>query len=125
MIGNHVHGLFDKSCLLHFHAGGRHRESLARTDDMAKQRISAAHAPPYGVLLVWSKLNGLVHAGEIEVRAVEQAGTQIVVRVVVNPYEALSAFRVREYPGAEAFLDKLLLLAGSHCRFLIGDSLLA
>ena len=69
--------------------------------------------------------DGLVHAGEVEVRAVEQAGTQIVVGVVVEPHEPLGAFGIGEHPGAETFLDELLLLAGGQRRFLVDDALLA
>ena len=67
VIGDHVHRLFDESGLLHLHAGGGHRERLARTYRVGKQRVAGAHAAPHGVVLVGPQLDILVHAGEIEV----------------------------------------------------------
>ena len=52
VIGDDVHRLFDEPGLLHLHAGGGHREGLARTDDVGQQRVAGTHAPPHGVVLV-------------------------------------------------------------------------
>ena len=40
----------------------------------------------------------LVHAGKVEMRAVEQAGTQIVVGVVVDPHQSLGAIGIGRTP---------------------------
>ena len=125
VIGDDVHRLLDEAGLLHLHAGGGHREGLAGADDMGQQRVAGTHAAPDGIVLVRPQLNGLVHAGKIEVRAVEQAGTQIVVGVVVKPHQPLGAVGIGEHPGAEPLLDELLLFAGGQRRFLVDDALLA
>ena len=67
----------------------------------------------------------LVHAGEVEVRAVEQPRPQVVVGVVVEPHQPLGAVGIGEHPGAEPLLDQLLLLAGGERRLLVDDALLA
>ena len=69
--------------------------------------------------------DGLVHAGEVEVRAVEQPGPQVVVGVVVEPHQPLGAVGVGEDPRPEPLLDELLLLAGGERRLLVDDPLLA
>ena len=46
-----------------------------------------------------SQRDRLVHAGEVEVRAVEQPGPQVVVGVVVEPHQPLGAVGVGEDPG--------------------------
>ena len=94
VVGDDVHRLFDEPGLLHLHAGGGHREGLARADDVGQQRVAGTHAPPHGVVLVRPQRDVLIHAGEIEVRAVEQAGPEIVVGVVVEPHEPLGAMRI-------------------------------
>ena len=71
----------------------------------ASSVLPAAHAPPDGVLLVRMQLDRLVHAGEVEVRAVEKPGPKIVVGVVVEPNETFRAVGVGEDPGAETLLD--------------------
>ena len=73
---------------------------LPRADDVGQQRVAAAHAPPDRILLVRSQRDRLVHAGEVEVRAVEQPGPQVVVGVVVEPHQPLGAVGVGEDPGA-------------------------
>ena len=125
VVGDHVHRLLDEAGLLHLHAGGGHREGLAGADGVGQQRVAGTHAAPDGVVLVGPQLDSLVHAGEVEVRAVEQAGPQIVVGVVVKPHQPLGAFGIGEHPGAEPLLDELLLLAGGHRRFLVDHALLA
>ena len=102
VIGDDVHRLLDEAGLLHLHAGGGHREGLAGADGVGEQRVAGTHAAPDGIVLVGPQLDGLVHAGEVEVRAVEQAGPQIVVGVVVDPHQPLGAFGIGEDPGAEA-----------------------
>ena len=92
---------------------------------MGEQRVAGTHAAPDGIVLVGPKLKGLVHARKIEVRTIEQAGTQIVVSVVVKPHETFGAIRLSEHPGAEAFLDELLLFSRGHRVFLVDDALLA
>ena len=67
----------------------------------------------------------LVHAGEVEVRAVEQPRAQVVVGVVVEPHQPLGAVGIGEDPGLESLLDQLLLLAGGQRRLLVDDPLLA
>ena len=125
VVGDDVHRLLDEPGLLHLHAGGGHREGLAGPDGVGQQRVAAAHAAPDGVLLVRPEPDRLVHAGEVEVRAVEQAGAQVVVGVVVEPHQPLGAVGVGEDPGAEPLLDLLLLLAGGQRRLLVDDPLLA
>ena len=125
VVGDHIHRLLDESGLLHLHAGGGHREGLAGSDDVGQERVAGTHATPYGVVLVWPELDILVHAREIEVRTVKQAGPEIVVGVVVQPHEPFRAVRIAEDPRAETLLDELLLLAGGQRRFLVDDSLLA
>ena len=68
---------------------------------------------------------GRVHPRKIEVRAVEQAGTQVVVSVVVGPHQSFGAVGIGEHPRAEAFLDEFLFFAGGERRFLVDDALLA
>ena len=123
VVGHDVHRLLDQAGLLHLHAGGGHREGLAGPDGVGQQRVAGAHAAPDGVLLVRPQRDRLVHAGEVEVRAVEQAGPQVVVGVVVEPHQPLGAFGVGEHPGAELLLDLLLLLAGGQRRLLVDDAL--
>ena len=89
VVGDHVHRLLDEAGLLHLHAGGGHREGLAGADDVGEQRVAGTHAAPDGVVLVRPERDRLVHAGEIEMGAVEQAGPEIVVGVVVEPHEPL------------------------------------
>ena len=125
VVGHDVHRLLDEAGLLHLHAGGGHREGLAGADGVGEQRVAAAHAAPDGVLLMRPQLDRLVHAGEVEVRAVEEAGPEVVVGVVVEPHEPLGAVGIGEDPGAEPLLDELLLLAGGQRRFLVDDALLA
>src|ERR1700736_4719817 len=77
VVWDHIHRLFDEASLLHFHACGRHREGLARADRMGQERVTGTHSAPDSVVLVGPKLDGLVHAGVVEVGAVEQAGTKV------------------------------------------------
>ena len=98
---------------------------LPAADGMGQQRVAAAHAPPDGVLLVRVQRDRPVHAGEVEVRAVEQARPQVVVGVVVEPDQPLGAVGIGEDPGFEPLLDLLLLLAGGQRRLLVDDPLLA
>ena len=95
VIGDDVHRLLDEAGLLHLHAGGGHREGLAGADGVGQQRVAGTHAAPDGVVLVGPQPDGLVHAGKVEVRAVEQAGPQIVVGVVVNAAPAARCARDR------------------------------
>ena len=125
VVGHDVHRLLDEAGLLHLHAGGGHREGLAGADGVGEQRVAGTHAAPDGVVLVRPQPDGLVHAGEVEVRAVEEAGAEVVVGVVVEPHEPLGAFGIGEDPGAEPLLDELLLLAGGQRRLLVDDALLA
>ena len=125
VVGDDVHRLLDQTGLLHLHAGRGHRERLARTDRMGEERVARTHPTPDGVVLVGPELDRLIHPRKIEVRAVEEAGTQVVVRVVVDPHEPFGAIGFGEHPGAEPFLDELLFLAGGHRRFLVDDPLLA
>ena len=67
--------------------------------------------------------DGLVHAGEVEVRAVEEAGAEVVVGVVVEPHQPLGAFGIGEHPGAELLLDRALFLLGGQRRLLVDDAL--
>ena len=98
VIGHDVHRLLGQPGLFHLHAGGGHREGLAGPDGVGEQRVAAAHAPPDGVLLVRVERDALVHAGEIEVRAVEQSRPQIVVGVVIQANQALRCGRDRRRP---------------------------
>src|SRR5271166_2728930 len=125
VVGHGVDRLFDQPGLLHLHAGGGHGEGLAAAHNMAEQRVAAAHAPPDGVLLVRVQGDRPVQAGEIEVRAVEQAGAEIVVGVVVDAHQPLGAVGVGESPGFEPLLDERLLLPGGQRRLLVDDALLA
>ena len=106
MVGHDIHRLLDQPGLFHLHAGGGHRVGLAGPDGVGQQRVAAAHAAPDGVFLMRPERDRLVHAGEVEVRAVEQPGPQIVVGVVVEPHQPLGAVGVGEHPGAEALLDR-------------------
>ena len=125
MIGDDVHRLLDEAGLLHLHAGGGHREGLARADGVGQERVAGTHAAPHGVVLVRPQRDILIHAGEVEVRAVEKARPEVVVRVVVQPHEPLGAVRIGENPGAEALLDEFLFLAGGQRRFRVDHALLA
>jgi hypothetical protein len=59
-----------------------------------------------GNRLVGPRIDILVHAGEIEMRAVEQPWAQIIVGVVLQADQTLPAFGIGEDPGAKAFLDE-------------------
>ena len=99
VVGHDVHRLLDEPGLLHLHAGGGHRERLPGPDRVGQQRVARTHAPPDGVLLVRVERDRLVHAGEVEVRAVEEPGPEVVVGVVVEPDQPLGALGVGEDPG--------------------------
>jgi hypothetical protein len=86
MIGHDVERLLDQPGLLEFHAGSGHREGLAGADDVAQERVAGAHDPPHRVFLVRAEPDGLVHAGEIKMRAIEQAGPKVVVGIVVTRF---------------------------------------
>ncbi len=124
VVRDHVHRLFDEAGLLHLHAGGRHRERLTGADNVSQQRIARTHAAPDRIILMRSQADVLVHAGIVEVPAVEQAGPQVVVRVVIEPHESLGALRVGEDPGPESFFNEFLLFTGGECFLLVDHSLL-
>ena len=58
-------------------------------------------------------------------RTVKQAGTQIVVGVVVLADQPFGAVGVGKHPCTEAFLDELLFFAGGKCFFLVDHAFLA
>ena len=72
VVGDDVDRFPGQPGLFHLHAGGGHGEGLPCPHRVGQQRVAAAHAPPDGVLLVRIQPDALAHAGEIEVRAVEQ-----------------------------------------------------
>ncbi len=70
-------------------------------------------------------MDGLIHAGKVEVGSIEQPRPEVVVGIVINTDEALSALGIGKEPGTKALLDEFLLLAGSQRGLLVDDALLA
>src|SRR5207245_10997890 len=66
----------------------------------------------------------LIHAGKVEVRAVEEPRPEVVVRIVIQPDEPLGALGIAKDPRPEPLFDELLLLAGGEGRLLVDDAYL-
>jgi hypothetical protein len=98
VVRHHVHRLLPQAGLLQFHAGRGHRERLAGADNVGQQRIAGTHASPNRVVLVGPEPDILVHAREVEVRAIEQPRPQIVVGVVVDADQTLCSLWIGEHP---------------------------
>ena len=102
VIGHDVQRLLDEPRLLHLHAGGGHGEGLAGADGMGQERIAAAHDAPDGVFLVRPQRDVRIHAGKVEVGAIEEAQAEVVVGVVVEAHQAFRALGIGEEPGRES-----------------------
>ena len=104
MVWDHVHRLLHESRLLELHAGRGHHESLARSDRVRQEHVARAHAPPDGIFLVRAEPYRAVHPRKFEMRAVEEARTEIVVGVVIEADQSLGSFGILEDRASETSL---------------------
>ena len=124
VIGNGEHGLARESQAFQLHRSGNHRVGLARTDDMAEQRIGRLQDAPNPRLLVMVKLNGRTRPRQRQVFAVKRADTRMIERVIVKAHEPFPPFIIRPDPFLEPFLDTLLFFPRGFGGLRVDDGLL-
>ena len=108
MIGHHEHRFFRQTKAAHFHSGGGHGPGLARSHDVRQQRAAALHDPPHRIFLMAGQVSVAqifaIHAGQLQMRAVEGAQAQIVEAVVIFAGEPRRPRAVFPYPLPESIL---------------------
>jgi len=113
VVGDGEHWFAGKAEPFEFHRGSDHGVGLSRADDVCQERVGRLENAPHARFLVSVELDYPACAWERQVVTVECADARVVEHVVVKPTEPFPPRIVRPHPFFEAFLDALLLLAGS------------
>ena len=113
MIRHSKQALSTKSQTLAFHSSSDHFKSLARTDTVSKQRITAKHCMSDSIFLMIMQMNVRSHHRERKSRTVKLTGTDTIEQLIITLHNSFTADRIFEDPRLES-LANIVSLALYH-----------